>query len=204
MSEEQVPTDMLDIEGLVPIVYERSDPENEHLRATIEVCEFLLANPEVPVPFSLRSGHVFYIEDTVLGQAADQRAELARIARALGRCDKVTQFERFGVERVFGRSSLRYLAERVATCRPKVIGTKTVRKSVLVTPAKYATVNVQVDDVEWECEPLLAAATEGEPELEFEPGVPGTETDTAHDLLDESRVIEGEDEGFSMHDYGDR
>lgn len=123
----------------------------EKLQASIRICEFLLDNPDFPIPGDLRGWMGTYTH-YVYGDDDEQKIELIRLTRMLGSVDKVTPSERqFGVERDFGGMKLRVVADREATCNKKVVGTKMVTREVIKVPAVYETVEEEVEEVEWEC-----------------------------------------------------
>lgn len=122
---------------------------------------FFHNNPDVAIPLDLIGYIPNHPQATIYihGTPEHQKAELARHARALGRCDKWAQGEAFGVERSFGPFVLRVRAERKATCTAKVVGQHIVKRQVQVRPAEYAVTEVTEDVIEWDCPDSLLAGT---------------------------------------------
>lgn len=54
---------------------------------------------------------------------------------------------------------LRIYANRNEVCTARVVGTKTVERRVPTAPVEYKTVIEEVDEVVWDCSPLLSEAT---------------------------------------------
>jgi hypothetical protein len=120
---------------------------------------FLELHEDVPLPFELKGydGPTFTVY--VTGDADEQKAKLATIARALGTCDKFATEVSFGVTRSHGGITLRVRADREATCTAKVVGKHRVKREVLVQEAVYETRDVEEDLVEWDCPDSLLAGT---------------------------------------------
>jgi len=83
----------------------------------------------------------------------DTKAEVARLARQLGRAEKNVVYSTFVVSRDFGPHKLKVETARDAVCVAKVVGTEEVE---IPDYSDVPTKKVTRDIVEWECSPLLA------------------------------------------------
>ena len=78
------------------------------------------------------------------------KEELARTARALGKCEKKLDEYSYNLVRKFGNVKFEAWSSRNVVCTRKQVGTKTVEVTVsVVTGTKEEPV------YEWECDPLL-------------------------------------------------
>ncbi|MDA8311045.1 MAG: hypothetical protein M0Z46_10625 [Actinomycetota bacterium] len=114
-----------------------------------ELADWLDAHPEwTPV-----SGQLVCMY--VLPETAPEA--MARAARDMGSAEKSYNDSTglFGLEKSFGPHRLHILTEREAVCTRVVTGSHVETKSVPVT---FTMETVEVEDVEWICEPILRAA----------------------------------------------
>lgn len=131
-----------------------------------EAADLLAALPDgVPTPSITAYGHVttldvsWYLSLEHVSQ--DQRGDLARIIKAVGgHWDKEADYAGFRLSQA--RGGLRFLvqADREQVCTRRVVATREVVRTVPAQPAMPAvsehTVTELVEDVEWDCAPLLA------------------------------------------------
>lgn len=108
-----------------------------------------------------------YVEITV---GCYSREVLERAARAVPG-QKVKDVDEFAFRlKTEPAPGLRFewWASRENVCTPRVTGTRTVTRSVPVEPTEYRDVEVEEQIVEWDCGPLLTAATEEAPDASEE------------------------------------
>lgn len=140
------------------------------LAAWGDMLNYLKAHPNLPLPIDMR-----WVTDHAVSLRGDnQREELANHVRGMGPVDKVADDTRFGVAKRFTRITLRpegeddetytlsysIRGERDQTCTAKVIGKKLIKRQKLVSQAVYEDEEVLVDNVEWDCSPILAPKPE--------------------------------------------
>jgi hypothetical protein len=83
------------------------------------------------------------------GDAFENRLKLRKIAKVLGKAEKVYSGGYFDIKRNFGPFHIKFTADRKVVCEAKVVGQK-------VIPAREATPEKIVDKIEWVCtDPLL-------------------------------------------------
>lgn len=109
------------------------------------------ARPTVDVHWYLELAHV----------SDDQRGDLGRIVRAVGGAwTKDASDDDFTMRHSRGALRLLVKATRQEVCTRRVVGTREVTRTIPAQPAIPATsehtVTETVEDVEWECEPVLA------------------------------------------------
>ena len=116
----------------------------------------LEADETLPLPQSEISWPVqIYDDETYAADDAAVKVVLAKIARLMdGPAIKNYGDEFFRMRGSIGGLQVRPWAMRDQVCRKVVKGTKEVTAEVPVT---FTTVTTTVEDVEWVCEPLLAA-----------------------------------------------
>ena len=136
-----------------------------------QIADFLAEHPEVPLP-ALGSFVSGSYEPTLAiltqvpraGEDRDQRAQLAEIARAMGKAEKSTQHE-FAVYRRFAGVILAAYADRDEVCTRVVTGTREVTVEIPDPEALAAVTKVSVtkviEDVERVCQPLMKPAAPG-------------------------------------------
>lgn len=140
---------------------ERRAAQDDTLRGVIEVAQWLLDHPEVPIPATLgTSNHTYWISTIDDGQLIDVPATMGELVKRIGSCDKQVSPYAFKLVKEFEHANLVIAADREQVCTPKVVGRKKVRKSVVVRPEETAYVDVEVDDIEWDCPPSLLASAE--------------------------------------------
>lgn len=147
---------------------EAPEPETgraAYTRGLREIADWLDAHPEVPLPYQnyLMTGKT---ETTfpifVSSWDGDEREQLATIGRAMGRFDKFAKpdDDQFVIFRRFGGIAVAVQADREQVCTKVVTGTREVTEEVPDPEALAAvpkvTVTKTVEDVIWECRPLLA------------------------------------------------
>lgn len=114
----------------------------ESLRA---MADFYERRPEVPVP-NITSFNVWPVE-----------ADLPRIARAIGKCEKTTLSDAYFILRKdFGAFALDFNWSRQQVCERVVVGRETIEEKVPVHTT-YETRMVERDRVEWHCPKSIIA-----------------------------------------------
>lgn len=112
------------------------------------IAAFFEANPEL----AARTYDVCVNSVQVHVRTRDDLVELARALKtATGRCDKTEMGTYFRVSGSFGRLYVWGVVDREQVCRKIVRGVRQVPEQTI--PAH------EVEDVIWECEPLLAEAS---------------------------------------------
>lgn len=135
-----------------------------------QIADFLDDHPEVPLPW-LNSSETGTFRPTlpiILVDKDGQKETLAAIARAMGTAEKNVRGnlpDRFYLYRQFAGIALAVNAARDQVCERVVTGTREVEveEPDPVALAQVPTVKktVTIEDVEWDCKPLLAAPAEG-------------------------------------------
>lgn len=133
-----------------------------------QIADFLEANPDVNLPH-MSSYQTGKYEDTlnIYIVQGNQKDQLATIARAMGRAEKVMDGELVRVFRRFAGIALVAQAHRDQVCERVVTNTREVIEEVPDPEAlAAATASVPLvpvarieETVEWRCTPLLANAT---------------------------------------------
>jgi hypothetical protein len=132
-----------------------ADNRTEFISSMRELLDWLTDHPEVKRPYHLM-GREFYIY--LFGD--DSRAQLATIARAMGKAEKRADGDKYRVSRKFGTITLIAQANRADVCERVVVGTREVEVEEPDPAALAALPKVKrtavVEDVEWVCGSLLA------------------------------------------------
>jgi hypothetical protein len=141
------------------------DPERAAFCDGLEqIAAFLREHPAVPLPYigSTQAGGGIRPTLEIYLYGDNQREDLAVIARAMGKADKVPvdSLARLNVVRHFAGIALVAVADRDQVCERVVTGTREVTKTVPDPDALAAVPTVEVtevvEEVEWRCMPLLA------------------------------------------------
>lgn len=134
------------------------------------LARFLDDHPEVPLPYhgAHAEGSALPAFPIYLTDGATARAGMAVIARAMGGAVKAPKTHHDGTEdfqvwREFGGIVLYAQAPREQVCTRRVTGTREVTEEIPDPDAPKVTVTRTVEDVTWECGPLLAPPAEPEP-----------------------------------------
>lgn len=132
-----------------------------------QIADFLAEHPEVPLPYmggDVRAGVARHcLPIYLVSRDGSQRDDIATIARAMGRAEKVfgEDNDRVYVLRRFGAITLTASADRAEVCERVVRGTREVTREIPDPEALAAVPKVSVtevvEDVEWVCGPLLKA-----------------------------------------------
>lgn len=139
----------------------KAEKRAAHIASLRLIADWLAEHPEVKIPYHHMGDEVhIYIH-------RDARAEMATIARAMGRAEKGVDGDRFELRRQFGTLTLIASARREDVCERVVIGTSEVTVEVPDPEALAALPKVQVtrvvEEVTWVCPPSLLAGTAVEP-----------------------------------------
>jgi hypothetical protein len=132
------------------------EARGEYIAGLRALADLLDQHPDVPTPYH---GH-----DVELAIFTRNKDELITTARALpGKLDKAFDARRdvYGFElhgKIHGLQVIVY-AHRDQVCHRVVTGTRQVTKTVPAPDAPMVEITETVEDVEWQCEPLLAEAT---------------------------------------------
>lgn len=122
---------------------------NDFAKSLHELAYFLDAHDEL-------GEHIYSTVNVHVFGEADQ---LPTMARALAPCDKEYSENELELTRSFGESvHLSFIGSREGVCKARIIGRKTERRKVMVTAPVYEEQDIEVDVIEWECEPLLSLA----------------------------------------------
>lgn len=122
--------------------------------------------PDAPGPREGQSHVAWYLFGSGAGLGYEQqKVQAAAIVRALpGRFDKVENDTLFRFRGKLGALPIEVIVDRPAVCERVVTGTREVVREVPDPEALAAvpttTVTETVEDVRWECRPLLAPADE--------------------------------------------
>lgn len=131
----------------------------EYTRGLRALADLLDAHPEVPLPFHGTSSpiRIYHLS------GADQRAEFLATVRAFpGRKSKEARdgYGYFDVEAALHGLTIQITANRSTICERVVTGTREVTREIPDPDALAAvpttTVTETVEDVRWDCRPLLA------------------------------------------------
>ncbi|GAA1707667.1 hypothetical protein GCM10009765_66430 [Fodinicola feengrottensis] len=129
---------------------------SEYTAGLRALADLLDKHPEVPLPYSGRSafgGHLTWI----LAGDTDQRNVLADIARALpGPVHKVVRGVAFDLKGALHGLHVLVIADRAEVCTRRVVGIREVTKEIPDPAAPTVTVTESVEDVVWDCHPLLS------------------------------------------------
>lgn len=142
------------------------DPRAEYIRGLREIADWLEAHPEVPLPYlgTTQGGRSESGLHIYLGSDRDQKAELAKIARAMGKAEKVPHDDlgRLNLVRRFAGIALIAVADRDEVCEKVVLSTETVTE--MVPDPEYMAIAPMIqretvkEIVEWRCTSILAGA----------------------------------------------
>lgn len=123
--------------------------------------------PDLPTPTVFHFGSRCQVEITWLLSlpvvSNDQRGDLRRIMKAVGGTwDKsLTDGDAFRLRQVRDGIVLGINCDRPVVCTRRVVGTREVERVIPAQPAiEEHTVTETVEDVEWDCEPILAERIE--------------------------------------------
>lgn len=114
-----------------------------------------LQNVEGLIVFPTYDGLHISISETRVRDPEQRKIQLAKVARILAEqtAQKIDKTYETGAVKLTVALSATYLVEASASsvCKAEVVGTKTVTRKKLVTPAVYEDVVEEVDDVEYDC-----------------------------------------------------
>jgi len=139
---------------LAPDAIELDDDAKDRqsrIDALREVADWLERNPEVKLPHVIEGGSISIY--------AVGREGMAQVARAMGNCEKVITDTFLYLTRKFGPVTVEALEYREKVCERKVIGRHTETKKVAT---EFKEVEVEVEDVEWDCKSLFKGDEQGE------------------------------------------
>ncbi len=142
---------------------EQSDPRAEYVKGLRALADILEAHPEVPLPYQGSSPQYARLTFHFLN-ADDPRGEMAAARRALGvPLDKDARDDAyFDLKGSLHGLHFTMTAFRAAVCERVVTGTREVEidepdpQALAAVPKVKRTVTVE--DVEWQCHPILADA----------------------------------------------
>lgn len=143
------------------------DPRAEYIRGLREIADWLEAHPEVQLPYlktTQTGAHEDTLEIYLVGN--DQKAQLATIARAMGKAEKVTidSLQRFNLVRRFAGIAVVAVANREEVCEKRVLRTETVTEVVPDPEYMAAAPLVEREKVKevvkWVCPPSILAGAE--------------------------------------------
>lgn len=119
-----------------------------YIRGLRELADALESNSDMPLPDSVTVSVGFY--------STDAKKEMAAAAKATpGVLKKDTTNSCFSLKREFGGVTYELWASRETTCTPVVIGRKKVVSTEIVTPAVTREVEVEENEIEWDCGEVL-------------------------------------------------
>ena len=129
---------------------------HEYIEGLRQLAALLEANPEIPLPYE---GDL--AEITIF---CASKEELAAITRAFpGPKDKRAEdYNSYGFALTGKLAGLAWEArvDRDEVCTARVVGTKTVTQR---RPSAYEEVEVEVEEIEWDCHPILIGTAASEP-----------------------------------------
>lgn len=144
------------------------DPRVEYIAGLREIADWLEAHPEVPLPYLATTQGGKGFENALhiyLRSGGNQKAELAAIARAMGKAEKVTddKLDRLNLVRRFAGIAVIAVADRDEVCERVVTGVETVTRKVKDPKALAAVPEVEVTEevetYEWRCTSILSGAS---------------------------------------------
>jgi len=149
-------------------VTKTDDTRQAYIDGLHQIADFLAEHPAVPLPTLgdyVSGGYRPTLAIFLRGdEQRDLRTKLADVARAMGRAEKSTHHE-FAIWRRFSGMVLAAYAPRNEVCERVVTGTREVTREVPDPEALAAVPKVvvteTVEDVTWECIPLLKSAPKG-------------------------------------------
>jgi hypothetical protein len=151
--------DLFEDVASVPVVVDPA--RTAYIAGLREIADFLETHPDVELPYltSIQTGRWENTLDVYL-TGSGQRAQLAAYGRALGKFEKTANSgDRFKIFRRFGGITLVVSAGRDEVCERVVVGTTEVTREVpdpeILATVPTITVTEMVDEVRWECRPLL-------------------------------------------------
>jgi hypothetical protein len=135
----------------------------EQIAGIYQLALWLEQNPDVPIPWDL-TGNPGTDINIHASHGENERAVVAAVARALpGKVDKSVwgpDGHYFGLKgKAPGGVGINVIAQRDEVCKRVVTGTREVKKTIPDPMVTVPTIEVTetVEDVEWVCEPILAA-----------------------------------------------
>lgn len=122
---------------------------------------FLDQHPDFPAPMwnDTTERFLVFVSPYEPGGDAAAAAELARLARLMAPCEKSGDGAYFELTRWFGDVALMAYTPREAVCERRQVGTETVTRPLM---EQVGTETVEEPVYEWDCKPILAAATNGD------------------------------------------
>lgn len=135
----------------------------ESLVAGLRACaDWMEANPALPLPY----------DPKLQIMSVDTKAEVAALARQMGRCEKTANESMFKVVKWFGPFRVEGVVYREQICERIVVGTQTV----VVPEVKAQPARVEVREVvEWKCGSLMSSVELPETRQIAAPEVPQLE-----------------------------
>jgi len=124
---------------------------HEFINALRELADFYEARPDMELPISLE-----------ISLYPSGKQGMAKVARQMGKCEKVADGMFFRVKRFFGPIQLVAIEYRSMVCEKVTVGKKIVPETVI--PAREAQVIPEHEEevVEWRCPELLVVGGEME------------------------------------------
>ena len=117
-----------------------------------QFADLLENDPGLSLPDTRRIDWYLFAGDA--GDTEQKRLAADLVRRLPGQFDKCELDRLFCFRGSIEGLGLEVTVDRSAVCRRVVVGTKTVKKPDPAAPL----IEVEVDEVEWQCEPLLADA----------------------------------------------
>lgn len=116
-----------------------------------ELADALETHPDMPLPES----STFSVGFHGVGEsdAKTQMRDAAKATPGMLRKDVTSSF--FSLKREFGSITYELWASRETTCTPVVIGKKKVTTTEVVTPAVTREVEIEENEIEWDCGDIL-------------------------------------------------
>jgi hypothetical protein len=121
-----------------------------------DLADWIEKNPEVPLPYELAGSslHIYSVKG---------KEDLAKVARAMGNCEKSTDSQFFRVWRKFGPILLEALDYRENVCERIVTSSETIVE--MVPDPEFEVPKIEqsrvVETVEWRCPGSLLVESQG-------------------------------------------
>lgn len=136
-------------------VTEEQRNRQEFILGLVALAKFFNDHPELRIPH--QQDIAVYVMNSWGAKIENPKGELAKFARAMGKCEKISTDSYFWIKKTFGRTGLIAMAEREQVCERVVVGTEHVPEHVEPAKAERVIPAHDVEKVEWRCSSILNA-----------------------------------------------